>query len=208
MDKLKITQSPKQGCDPEWDIRRCQDWADVQSKLERACQDYDFRRGSENVGKFRRKMRGFVDKSTSTLRQMTKAVPSMDMTSPIVSVANVLLDYRQAAEVRNALTSAFDDLPASFASTDFYCGNYPGDQNIIGASVDFVFTALQASEEAVKFYTSTQVKRAAKAIFVGEDYQKSLSESLESIQSSLNVLMSQAEMSFHHCVHSGTFVAC
>lgn len=39
---------------------------------------------------------------------------------------------------------------------ELYFKMLPGDQNVLKASVDFVFATLQAIEAAVKFYTSNQ----------------------------------------------------
>jgi hypothetical protein len=92
MQKLNRTQTIKPGHPSQWGIRRCSSWPDVQAKIEMARRDYDNFHGSQHVGKFRRKLRDVLDKSTVPLQQVVKGVPSADMSSPIVSVANILLD--------------------------------------------------------------------------------------------------------------------
>jgi hypothetical protein len=92
MSELNTTPAPKQGDLQKWGIRTCSDWPEVQRKLEMARRDYDHLHGQKHVGKFRRKMRDVMDKSSIPLQQIVKGVPSVDAASPIVSVANVLLD--------------------------------------------------------------------------------------------------------------------
>jgi hypothetical protein len=58
--------------------------------------------------------------------------------------------------VREAVITAFDDLPTLFATADFYFRNYADDQNIVKASVAFVLSTFKAVEETVMFYTSKQ----------------------------------------------------
>jgi hypothetical protein len=92
IDELKKTRGSKQGQMPQWSIHQCQVRADVHLKLERARDDYDHLLGPKYVGRFRRKLRSILDRSMPSLRQIAKGVPSSDIASPIVSVANVLLD--------------------------------------------------------------------------------------------------------------------
>jgi hypothetical protein len=92
MIQLNKTQVHKQLTASQWGIRHCSNWPDVQAKLEIARQSYDHDFGPEHVGKFRRKARRFLDKGVGPLQQVAKGVPQVDIASPIVSVANVLLD--------------------------------------------------------------------------------------------------------------------
>ncbi|KAH5355652.1 hypothetical protein HBI48_130480 [Parastagonospora nodorum] len=205
MSELNTTPAPKQGDLQKWGIRTCSDWPEVQRKLEMARRDYDHLHGQKHVGKFRRKMRDVMDKSSIPLQQIVKGVPSVDAASPIVSVANVLLDaYRQAVEVREAVTTGFDDLPTFFASADFFLSNYPDDENIQRSSVAFVLSVFKTIEEAILFYTSKQVKRAGFAIFTGEQYQQNLTRALGEMKVSAEAFVSQATMSLHHRVTSAS----
>lgn len=92
MTELNKTHAPKQVDPSQWGIRSCSNWPHVQSKLEMARKEYDHDFGQEHVGKFRRKARHFLDKSVAPLQQIAKGVPSVDVASPIVSVATILLD--------------------------------------------------------------------------------------------------------------------
>lgn len=92
MSELSKTPAPKQKDMQTWGIRKCSDWPGVQSKLDMARGAYDRSYGQKHVGKFRRKMRDVMDKGSAPLQQVVKGVPSVDVASPIVSVANVLLD--------------------------------------------------------------------------------------------------------------------
>jgi hypothetical protein len=92
MIELNATQVHKQLTASQWGIRHCSNWPDVQAKLEMARKRYDHDFGSEHVSRFRRKARSILDKSVGPLQQVAKGVPQVDIASPIVSVANVLLD--------------------------------------------------------------------------------------------------------------------
>ncbi|KAI1737675.1 hypothetical protein F4680DRAFT_427593 [Xylaria scruposa] len=186
----------------QWGIRHLSAWPNVQAKLDMAHRDYDFR-NDQRVGKFRRKMRLAMDKVSAPLQQGMNLVPDIDIVSPVVSVICVLLDaYRQAAEVRETVNSGFDDLPEVFARMDFYLKLYPKDRNILMASVGLVLAIFKAIEEAIRFYTSSQVKRAGGVILTGEQYQQRLLNSLSEIRSCSEILETQARMSFTHRVLS------
>ncbi|KAK7423574.1 hypothetical protein QQX98_001032 [Neonectria punicea] len=199
MKRLNEEPEPQAGYQPEWGIRHLSVWHDVQAKLDMAQREYDFHRGSQNVGRFRRKLRDVLDRVTLPLQQGVALIPNLDMTSPVIGVVNVLSDaYRQTAEVRETVNSEFDDLPDSFATMSFYFEAYPDDESIVVASVDLVFAIFKAIEEAVKFYTSIQAKRAGLAVLTGVQYQRILLQSLTEIKACSDALESQASMSFTH----------
>ncbi|KAF5020732.1 hypothetical protein F66182_7234 [Fusarium sp. NRRL 66182] len=203
---------------PQWDIRTLSKWDHVQAKLQKARQVYDFEENSpQRVGRIRRKMRDVMDTHQATVQQAIKVIPNGDMASPITGAITLMLDvrasygrrcschangnakaYKQASEVREEVKSAFEDLPDLFAKTDFYLHSYPKDANIIEASVNLVLAVFKAIENSIKFYTSTQAKRAGVAVLTGPQYQKALVESLTEIQNCCKSLESQAGMSFDH----------
>ncbi|KAI0183770.1 hypothetical protein EV127DRAFT_446185 [Xylaria flabelliformis] len=186
----------------QWGIRHLSAWPNVQAKLDMARRDYDFRNG-QHVGKFRRKMRLAMDKVAGPLHQGIKLMPDIDIISPVVSVIGLLLDaYCQAAEVRETVNSGFDDLPEVFVRMDFYFKSYPRDKNILTASVSLVLAIFKAIEEAVRFYTSSQAKRAGGVMLTGEQYQQRLLNSLSEIRSRSEILETQAHLSFTHRVLS------
>ncbi|KAJ2989594.1 hypothetical protein NUW58_g3394 [Xylaria curta] len=197
----RLNQEPLSYSGPyssQWGIRHLSVWPDVQAKLDMARKKYDYF-NSQHVGKFRRKLRQVLDDVAGPLQEGINLVPNIDIVSPIVGVIDLLLDaYRQAAEVRETANSGFDDLPQIFASIDFYFKSYPKDQNIFTASVHLVLAVFKAIEEAVRFYTSTQPKRAGLAILTGEGYEQKLLQSLNEISICSNKLRTQADMSFAH----------
>ncbi|KAI8625203.1 hypothetical protein F5Y19DRAFT_489877 [Xylariaceae sp. FL1651] len=170
---------------------------------DRPAADYDFH-NSQRVGKYRRKLRSVMDKAAVPFQQVVKGIPDMDITSPVISVIDLLLDaYRQAAEVRETVNSGFDNLPEAFEKIDFFFKSYPEDQNIFRVSVQLVLAIFRAIEEAIKFYSSAQAKRAGLAILTGEQYQQKLTQSMNEISACSNTLGAHAHMSFTHRMISG-----
>lgn len=62
------------------------------------------------------------------------------------------------SEVREEMTTSFDDLPEAFEKMDFYLQTYPKDENIVSASCSLVCAIFNAIENAIAFYTSHQGK--------------------------------------------------
>ncbi|KAK6836030.1 hypothetical protein PG987_006525 [Apiospora arundinis] len=145
-----------------------------------------------------------MDKAAVPLQQGMKLVPDVEIASPVIGAVDLLLDaYRQAAAVRDTVNSGFDDLPEIFIRVDLYLKTYPGDENIVAASIDLVFSIFKAIEEAVRFYTSAQAKRAGHAILTGEEYQQKLLRSLTEVKVSSRKLESTVALSFNHRLISG-----
>ncbi|KAK8045967.1 hypothetical protein PG996_014031 [Apiospora saccharicola] len=187
----------------QWSIRDFIEWQQVQEKLDMARREYDHFNGHQQIGKFRRKLRGAMDKSVQPLKQAMKLVPDIEIASPVVGAIELLVDaYRQAATVRETVNSGFDDLPETFARMEFYLKSYPKDENIFGALIDLVFAIFKAIEEAIRFYTSAQGSLAAKhaglAILTGEEYQQKLQHSLKEITVYSEKLEARASLSFTH----------
>ncbi|RSL94941.1 hypothetical protein CDV31_014116 [Fusarium ambrosium] len=84
----------------EWGIRHLTKWQDVEAKLEKARQVYDFETGSQNVGKVRRKVRSLMDDHHVIAQQATKLVPNSEISTPIVGVINLMVDVRTLYENR------------------------------------------------------------------------------------------------------------
>ena len=94
MERLNSESTVQSKYDAEWGIRHLSKWQDVQAKLEKARQVYDFEIGSQTVGKVRRKMRSFMDSHHAIAQQAVKMVPNSDITTPIVGVINIIVDVR------------------------------------------------------------------------------------------------------------------
>lgn len=99
MERLRETPELRKDPKRDWSIRHLTNWPDVQAKLEMSCRDYEFQHNPQAVGKFRRKVRGVLDKSSATLQQAVKVIPSMDIVSPITKVAELLLDVRTTRNI-------------------------------------------------------------------------------------------------------------
>ncbi|RMJ09198.1 hypothetical protein CDV36_011189 [Fusarium kuroshium] len=103
----------------EWGIRHLTKWQDVEAKLEKARQVYDFETGSQNVGKVYKKVRGLTDDHHVIAQQATELVPNSKIATPIISVINLMVDtYSKASQVQQEVDSSLEDLPIeSRAST-------------------------------------------------------------------------------------------
>ena len=112
--------TPTSRYDLEWSIRQLPHWKDVQNKLDEARRAYDFDSsatttssssstptGADNVskskgGRFRRKMRSFMDTHHVTAQQAMQVVPNVEIASPIIGVINLMLDVRLSCHGRRA----------------------------------------------------------------------------------------------------------
>ncbi|KAK2054093.1 hypothetical protein LY76DRAFT_597262 [Colletotrichum caudatum] len=206
---MEILNTDTSSCeikDTAWKIRHLSTWADVQETLTRAQQRYDFYSGPEKVGRFRRKIRNVLDDNTVKLQQISRLVPEVDIAKPVIGAIKVVLDaYRQVSEVREEVTTSFDELPEAFENIEFYLQTYGEDENIALASCNLVCAVLNAIEHAIAFYTSHQAKRAGMAVLSGPEYQKNLLQSLHKVKSCCKSLENQANKSLAHRVASGTF---
>ncbi|KAK2040621.1 hypothetical protein LZ31DRAFT_568576 [Colletotrichum somersetense] len=204
MEILNMDTSSCEIKDPAWKIRHLSTWVDVQETLTRAQQRYDFYSGPQQVGRFRRKIRNVLDDNTVKLQQVSRLVPEVDIAKPVIGAIKVVLDaYRQVSEVREEVTTSFDELPEAFENIEFYLQTYGDDENITAASCRLVCAVLNAIEHAIAFYTSHQAKRAGMAVLSGPAYQKNLLQSLHKVKSCCKSLESQANKSLAHRVASG-----
>ncbi|KAL6918441.1 hypothetical protein FSST1_009936 [Fusarium sambucinum] len=197
----RLNNGSKVNCkrDSKWDIRHLCKWDEIQTRLQEAKDDYDFKNSSKSFGKVRRTVRKVLDSQHVIPQQIGKVVPNSDIAGPIVGVINLMVDaYSKASEVRDGIICRMEDLPACFAKIDLYLRSFPKDDNVVKASTDLVLAVFEAVENSIKFYTSIQAKRATAAIFRGAQYQEDLVQSLASIKSSCDELESQATMSFRH----------
>lgn len=73
----------------------------------------------------------------------------------------MLLDaYRKASELRQEVSSGFDDISDAFTDIDFNVSRFPDDRSITMASEKLVFAILRAIEYAIGFYTGYQSTHA------------------------------------------------
>ncbi|KAK2033096.1 hypothetical protein LX32DRAFT_130447 [Colletotrichum zoysiae] len=203
MEILNMDTSSCEIKDPAWKIRHFSTWGDVQETLTRAQQRYDFYSGPQQVGRFRRKIRNVLDDHTVKLQQISRLVPEVDIAKPVIGAIKVVLDaYRQVSEVREEVTTSFDELPEAFENIEFYLQTYGDDENIASASCHLVCAILNAIEHAIAFYISHQAKRAGMAVLSGPEYQKNLLQSLHKVKSYCKSLENQANKSLAHRVAS------
>jgi hypothetical protein len=94
------TSKPPRKYDLEWSIRHMTHWEDVQDKLDKARRAYEFDDSGVpsnggwkgKGGRFRRKMRSFMDTHHVTAQQAMQVVPDVEIASPIIGMINLMLD--------------------------------------------------------------------------------------------------------------------
>ncbi|KAI1483383.1 hypothetical protein F4774DRAFT_367387, partial [Daldinia eschscholtzii] len=201
MSQLSEMPEPKGRSDSTYSIRDLPDWKGVNEKLKLAREYYEYENkmkatspGFRNT--IRQGARKVLDRSVTPLGQVVQFVPDIEITSPIVGAVKVLLAaYRNAAEVREEISTSFDDMTNGFGTIEFYVTMFPNDNNVVEAAEKVVLAILKAVEQAISFYISHQVSRATSAVFKGPEYQKELRERLSEVKSCINELDKQGERS-------------
>lgn len=224
MKQLATVPEPQygEGLQVQWSIRHTKTWADVQAKLEMARQSYNFEFDKARTKGIRKALRRGLDRTAPYVKQGAKLVPVSDFTSPVLKVLEFVLDvstgrpgddlvltilqaYEQASEARDKVESGFEDIPSMFADVEFWQQSFQNDENINQASIGVVLATLRGVEESMKFYVSSQAKRAVKAMAKGEHYQKELIEALQEMHTRSAALHHQADKSFKYHMMTGAY---
>ncbi|OTB15343.1 hypothetical protein K445DRAFT_12109 [Daldinia sp. EC12] len=204
MSQLSEIPEPKGRSDSVYSIRDLSDWKGVNEKLKLARKRYEYENKVEGASPgfrntIRQGARKVLDRSTAPLGQAAQFVPDIDIASPIVGAVKVLLAaYRKAAEVREEISTGFDDMSDGFDAIDFYVTMFPSDRNVIETAKKVVLAILKAVEQAIGFYISHQISRATSAVFKGPEYQKELRERLSEVKSYIDELEKQGERSYKY----------
>ncbi|KAK7911951.1 hypothetical protein PG985_014432 [Apiospora marii] len=178
---------PRGRADSPYSIRWLKTWNEVYEVLQRARDAYEdskgFRRGF--VKGFRK-----VASNSQLLKGAAKLVPEFSFASPAA---------HRSLQVRETVTRCLDDLGNRLGDIEAYLATFPGDENIMSASVLLVTAILRAIEDVIGYYITnagigTGLK-AFSALFNGQEYQKSLHEALDQIATSSQTLLHQASNS-------------
>ncbi|KAH8899100.1 hypothetical protein GQ53DRAFT_878448 [Thozetella sp. PMI_491] len=198
------TSEPRGRSQTAYDIRHERDWDAVYDKLEAARNEYKNRGGF--VGWIRKRRREIADNIAPVAKMVSvasKAVPNDPCATPVLCVVEVLLDAaKNAAKVRQKVLEGFDGLIPIFSDVELFLGTYPKDINILNASLDLTATTLEAVERAIGFFISNEFLKGGKAIFQGEGYEKSLLQSIATIDAKSKSLMSEAVKSHIYELHN------
>lgn len=194
MAKFRNTDEPKGRSRTLYHIRDKTDWDTVYDTLESARTKYKSSGGSVGwIRKVRRKAADNITPGVQAAKIGSKVVPQDKIATPVLGAVEVLFDaVKTAAAVRNQVLAGFDGLVPIFSDVELFLSMFQGDPNIRLASIDLIATTLEAVERAIGFFISNEFFRGGKALVSGEDYEKSLCESLEMIQTRARNLIEQA----------------
>lgn len=194
MARFKYTKEPKGRSRTLYHIRDKTDWDTIYDTLESARAKYQKSGGSVGwIRKVRRKAADNITPGAEAAKIASRVVPQDKIATPVLGAVEVLFDaVKTAATVRNQVLAGFDGLVPIFSDVELFLSMFKGDANIQIASIDLIATTLEAVEGAIGFFISNEFFRGGKALLSGEDYEKSLLESLEMIQTRARDLIQQA----------------
>ncbi|KAK0631216.1 hypothetical protein B0T14DRAFT_501310 [Immersiella caudata] len=191
--KKQCPAEPKGRLQSGQSIRGLSNWEEVHDRLRANRQDYDNPQG--RVGALRRGMRSVMDKS-QPLRGMVNFIPNNDYLAPVAGTLGIILDAaKKATNLRQEVAAALDNLERNFEDVETFLVTYPNDQNIINGSVNLLASILKAIEYVIGYYMRNTMSKAVAALIMQDDFQASLTASLEEITSSGQLLLKEAEKS-------------
>ncbi|KAI6542410.1 hypothetical protein MCOR12_000085 [Pyricularia oryzae] len=113
-------------------IRDRNSWTEVFDQLEAAKVQYYQTKGFK--GGFSKIYRKSGD-NVQPLIGVAKALPDIDMVTPVLGVVQAA---KHAAQVRQAMSGAFDGIEPMFSQIELFLKTYPGDENIKLASIALI----------------------------------------------------------------------
>ncbi|KAK8079025.1 hypothetical protein PG994_002832 [Apiospora phragmitis] len=177
---------PKGRAESNYGIRSLANWEEVYELLQGARDAYENPKGFR--GGLKRGFRKVADNS-QLLEGATKLVPDFDYASPVRGALELIANMaHRSMQVREAVSRSLDELGNSLGDIEAYLATFPGDGNIISASIILVASILKAIEDQI-------VPKTISALFNGQEYQKSLSGALEQIKITSQTLLHQARKS-------------
>ncbi|KAK0704491.1 hypothetical protein B0H67DRAFT_497390 [Lasiosphaeris hirsuta] len=184
---------PKGRPDSGQSIRSLTSWEQVHERIRTNRQGYDNPQG--RVGTLKRGIRSVMDKSQS-LRGVVNCIPDNDYLAPVVGTLGIILDAaKKATSLRQEVAAGLDSLEKHFEDIEAFLMTFPNDENIVNGSVMFLSSMLKAIEDVIGYYMRNTMSKAVAALIQQDDYQASLTASLEEMTSSGQALLKEAEKS-------------
>ncbi|KAL6904148.1 hypothetical protein GGI43DRAFT_399716, partial [Trichoderma evansii] len=187
---------PQQRDKSGYSIRTQTTWDGVNEQLHKAREVYDGTKQGFR-GRCKRVFRKIGDNTAEPAQNIIRVIPDIDYVSPILGAVQLLLNaFTTASSVRETVTSSLEDrnLDDLFADVEVFLITFPDMSKIKDAAVSLVVSVMKAIEDAIGFFLSNQVSRAASALGRGKSgYQKPLLASLGAIQKSSRKLIHQAQ---------------
>jgi hypothetical protein len=139
----------------------------------------------------RRKVADKLAPASNLIKATKKLIPDNHYMTPILGAVELVLDVRvplasatlkalmatyvlilpyiqasvKSSQVRKEALGSFDDLNDVFSSVGLFLAMFPGDQNIIKASISLTVIILDAIERAIVFFHGSTCKNYLKSIW-------------------------------------------
>ncbi|KAH7309740.1 hypothetical protein B0I35DRAFT_453382 [Stachybotrys elegans] len=190
MTEFQKTEEPRGRSGTDYSIRSPDNWDEIYHRLQAARDKYQQVGGS--VG-WLQKVRRTVANNITPLAGMAKfgarAALVDPIATPVLAAVELVIDaVKTATSVRQQVVGALDSLIPIYS-------------NVGLASVNLIFTPLDAIERTIGFFTSNEFLRGGKAMLTGGDYEKSMVESPNTIKTRSSNLMEEAAKSHIHEFH-------
>ncbi|KAH0527965.1 hypothetical protein TsFJ059_002881 [Trichoderma semiorbis] len=177
-------------------IRDQTTWKGINAQLHRAREVYDGTQVNFQ-GRCKRALRKLGDSAIEPTSNVVNLVPNIEYISPVLGAVQLLLNaYKVASEVRERVTSSFDEaeIQELFNDAEVYLITFPDSSKVKDATISLVVTVMKAIEDAIVFFLSKQIKRLLSAFYRGKKgYQETLLRSLEAIKVNSEKLIQQAQ---------------
>ncbi|UKZ77744.1 hypothetical protein TrVFT333_005469 [Trichoderma virens FT-333] len=194
-----ITKYPKEPDGLEklgYSIRNQTTWKSINAQLHRAREVYDGTQVNFQ-GRCKRALRKLGDSAIEPTTNVVNLVPNIEYVSPVLGAVQLLLNaYKAASEVRERVTSSFDEteIQELFNDAEVYLITFPDSSKVKDATISLVMTVMKAVEDAIVFFLSKQINRLFSAVYRGrKGYQDTLLKSLEAIKINSEKLIQQAQ---------------
>ncbi|KAL7909561.1 hypothetical protein GGI35DRAFT_387104 [Trichoderma velutinum] len=177
-------------------IRNQTTWKSINAQLHRAREVYDGTQVNFQ-GRCKRALRKLGDNAIEPTTNVVNLVPNIEYVSPVLGAVQLLLNaYKVASEVRERVTSSFDEaeIQELFNDAEVYLITFPDSSKVKDATISLVVTVMKAIEDAIVFFLSKQIKRLLSVVYRGKrGYQETLLRSLEAIKIYSEKLIQQAQ---------------
>ncbi|EXJ72273.1 uncharacterized protein A1O5_04777 [Cladophialophora psammophila CBS 110553] len=197
MSQFKMaSEEPKGRETAGFSIRDKTHWTAVFDQLEKA-RDVYFE-GKKPTSTVRNVYRKLADRAAPVALDVTKLVPDMNsvFVTPVVASIRIILEaVQKAAEVRKEMQCAFDDIDIMFSEIELFLQAFPGDENIVQASVELIMATFSAIEAVIGFFLKSALNRMGRAILSRENYEQQLLDTLQNVESKSQRLLREAKNS-------------
>ncbi|KAI1733498.1 hypothetical protein F4680DRAFT_454909 [Xylaria scruposa] len=191
--KAMYPEEPNGRSESGYSIRTLGTWGAVYATLQDAQTAYENPTGARR--RVRKGLR-WAMKHSQPLEQALSLVPEVDYISPVTGILGIVIKAaKRSVQVRDDIANGLDNLEQHFGDIDTYLKIFSEDENIVRASVKLVSSILKAVEDIISYFLCRSASKTFSALLHGEEYQRSLCESIDGITQSGQVLLNQARSS-------------